>query len=57
MKAIRFLPHALIKLADRDMNLAEVERALAEPDAIEAGQAGRTIYMRRYFDAVLDVAI
>jgi Domain of unknown function (DUF4258) len=50
---VRFSPHALANLADREIERAEVERALAEPDAVVRGRAGRQVYMRRYHDAVL----
>ncbi len=54
MKPVRFSPHALTNLIDREIDRAEVERTLAEPDQVEPGHAGRKVYMRRYHDAVLD---
>jgi hypothetical protein len=54
MKPVRISPHALTNLTDREIDRAEVERALAEPEAVEQGHAERKIYMRRYHDAVLD---
>ncbi len=54
MTVFRFLPHALANLADREIERAEVERALAEPDVVAQGHGGRQIYMRRYYDGVLN---
>jgi Domain of unknown function (DUF4258) len=50
----RFSPHALANLAQREIERFEVERALAEPDAIAPGRSGRQIYVRRYHDGILD---
>ncbi len=54
MKPVRFTPHAMQNLQEREISLAEVERTVAEPDAIASGHEGRDIYMRRYFDATLN---
>jgi len=51
MKPIRFSEHAVTNLTDREIDRAEVERTLAESDAVEPGQAGRKVYMRQYHDA------
>lgn len=53
MKPIRFSEHAVTNPTDREIDRAEVERTLAESDAVEPGQAGRKVYMRQYHDAVL----
>lgn len=54
MKPIRFSPHALTNLTDREIDRAEVEKTLNEPDQIEPGHEGRQVYMRKYHDAVID---
>jgi hypothetical protein len=48
MKSIRLFEHAVTNLTDRGIDRAEVERTLAEPEAIEPGQGERKVYMRRY---------
>jgi hypothetical protein len=53
MKPIRIPPHAIQNLTDHEIKLAEVERALASPEAIAVGHYGRDVYMRRYFDTIL----
>lgn len=53
MKPIRWTTHALKQAAAREISAAEVEQALAHPDAITAGQPPRQIFMRRYFDGLL----
>lgn len=53
MKAIRWLPHALKNLADREIDREEADRTLAAPEFVVPGQPGRTVFMRRYFDRTL----
>lgn len=53
MKPIRWTPHALQNLVDREVALGEAERTLTQPEFIVPGQLPRSIYMRRYFDSVL----
>ena len=53
MKAIRWLPHALTNLADREIDREEADRTLAAPEFVVPGQPGCTIFMRRYFDVML----
>ncbi len=54
MKPVRFSDHALTNLTDREIDRGEVEKTLAEPEAIEPGHEGRQVYTRRYHDTVLD---
>ncbi len=37
----------------REVAVAEVEKTIAQPDSVVPGQAPRRIFMRRYFDEVL----
>ena len=53
MKSIRWTLHALQNLTDREIDQEEVNQALDQPTAIAPGQIPRSIYMRRYFDKVL----
>lgn len=53
-KPVRFTVHAESSLADREIDRAEVERSLLEPDKVEAGHQGRQVVMRRYYDRALD---
>ena len=54
-KPIRWTPHAIETLSDRDIPQEEIERTIAEPEAISPGKiAGRSVYMRRYHDPMLD---
>jgi hypothetical protein len=54
MPAIHYTPHALDCLRDREIEVTEVERTLTTPEKTEPGQDGRQIYMRRYFDKLLN---
>jgi hypothetical protein len=40
--------------AKREVQENEVERTIARPDSIVPGQSRRRIFMRRYFDAILE---
>jgi hypothetical protein len=53
MREVRWLPRALTILADREVDRDEADTTLSNPEFVAAGQPGRTIYMRRYFDAPL----
>jgi len=54
MKPIRWSAHARKKAAKREVQENEVERTIARPDSIVLGQGRRRIFMRRYFDAILE---
>jgi hypothetical protein len=54
MKPIRWSAHARKKAAKREVQENEVERTIARPDSIAPGQWRRQIFMRRYFDAILE---
>ena len=53
MKSIRWTLHALQNLTDREIDQEEVNQALDQPTVITPGQIPRSIYMRPYFDKVL----
>lgn len=54
-KPIRWTPHAIETLSDREIPAAEIERTIAEPEAVSKGKApGRSVYMRRYHDDALN---
>jgi hypothetical protein len=53
MRPIRWLDHAKKKAASREIAEAEVEKTVTQPAAVVPGQSLRKIYMRRYYDAVL----
>lgn len=57
MQVIRWTPHAQKKIAAREVCAIEVERTVTHPDEIASGHAPRSIYMRRYFDEFLHVAM
>ena len=54
MKPIRWSAHARRKAAKREVQENEVERTIARPDSIVPGQSRRQIFIRRYFDAILE---
>ena len=54
MKPIRWSAHARKKAANREVQENEVERTILRPDSIVLGQSRRRIFMRRYFDAILE---
>jgi hypothetical protein len=54
VKKIRWTPHALEALAEREIDREEGERAIHEPTATGAGLGNRTVLLRRYYDHVLD---
>ena len=53
MKLIRWSPHALKNLADREIPRDEAERTLAEPEMVSPARQPRRFLMRRYFDVRL----
>jgi hypothetical protein len=53
MKPIRWTAHALKKAASREVGKTEAEQAVRQPDSVAPATPPRRIYMRRYFDAVL----
>ena len=54
MKPIRWSAHARKKAAKREVQQNEVERTITRPDSIVPGQWRRRIFMRRYFDMILE---
>jgi hypothetical protein len=54
MKPIRWSTHARKKAAKREVQENEVERTIARPDSIVPGQLRGRIFMRRYFDKILE---
>ncbi len=52
-KPVRWSQHALDALVDRDIDRAEVDRALAAPEFIVPDVPPREVLMRRYFDVGL----
>jgi hypothetical protein len=54
MKPIRWSVHARKKAAKREIDKIEVEQTVLQPDAIVPGQPPRSIFMRRYFDEILE---
>ncbi len=57
MKPIRWTPHALQNLVDREIERAEADKTLAASEFVVPGQFPRLMYMRRYFDALLQQEI
>ncbi len=53
MKPIRWTPHAVQNLLDREIEQAEADKTLAQPEFVAPGQPPRLVYMRRYFDSLL----
>ena len=53
MKPVRWSPHAIDNLADREIDRAAAEKTLANPEFMVPGQLPRLVLMRRYFDQVL----
>ena len=54
MKPIRWSAHARKKAAKREVDEVELEQTIMQPDSIVPGQPPRRIFMRRYFDGVLE---
>lgn len=53
MKRIRWSRHAVRNLTDREIDRAEAEKTLVEPEVVAPGQPPRQVLMRRYFDRLL----
>jgi hypothetical protein len=53
MKPVRWSPHALDNLADREIDRQAAEKTLAKPEFVVPGQLPRLVLMRRYFDQIL----
>jgi hypothetical protein len=53
VKPIRWTPHAMQNLLDREIERTEADKTLAQPEFIVPGQFPRHVYMRRYFDSLL----
>ena len=52
-KPVRWSPHALDALVDREIDRSEAERAVAVPEFVVPDVPRREICMRRFFDARL----
>jgi len=55
MKLFRISNHAEKEMIRREVDRAEVLRALEQPDKMVPGDPPRQIFMRRYFDETLQV--
>jgi len=55
MKPIRWTPHALNNLVDREIDRKEAEMTLTDPEFILPNQPQRELLMRQYFDQVLQL--
>jgi hypothetical protein len=53
MKPVRWSPHAIDNLADREIDREAAEKTLVNPEFVVPGQLPRLVLMRRYFDPVL----
>ena len=53
MKPVRWTAHALKNIADREVDRAQADLTLAQPEFVTPGQPPRRIFMRRYFDTQL----
>jgi hypothetical protein len=53
MKPVRWSPHAIDNLADREIDREAAEKTLANPEFVVPGQLPRLVLMHRYFDRVL----
>ena len=53
MQPVRWSPHAIDNLADREIDREAAEKTLANPEFVVPGQLPRLVLMRRYFDQVL----
>ncbi len=54
MKLVRWSPHALREIARREIDRAEAELTLRQPDAIVPASPARHFYQRRYADKTLN---
>ncbi len=53
MKPVRWTPHALVNLADREINRSIAQATLDDPEFAVSDPPDRRILMRRYFDSLL----
>lgn len=53
MKPVRWTSHALLNLVDREIERTKVNKTITQPEFIVPGQPPRLVYMRRYFDSLL----
>jgi hypothetical protein len=53
MKPVRWSPHAIDNLADREIDREAAEKTLANPEFVVPAQFPRLVLMRRYLDQVL----
>jgi hypothetical protein len=53
VKPVRWSYHALNNLADRELDRAEADKTLENPDFELPGKGSRLVLMRRYFDQFL----
>ena len=53
MKPIRWTPHALGNLGEREILREEADRTLEKPDLVVPDQPGRKAFMRRDIDLTL----
>ena len=54
MKPIRWTPHAKQEAARREIAAEEAEKTISRPDSVASADLFRRIFMRRYFDSVLE---
>jgi len=52
-KPVRWTDHALRNLSDREIDRADVDRAIADPESTAPAGVGRSVRMHRYFDDIL----
>jgi hypothetical protein len=53
LKKIRWTPHALEAIVEREIDRDLAERAIHEPTATVHGHGYRTVFLRRYHDQLL----
>jgi hypothetical protein len=53
VKPIRWSRHAVKNLTDREIDRTEADKTLAEAELVTPGQPPRQVFMRRYFDRLL----
>ena len=53
MKPVRWTIHALGNLNDPEIDRAEADKTLKNPDFAVPGQASLRVFMRRYYDQTL----
>lgn len=54
MKPIIWTKHARQNLEEREIDQDEAEITIRKPDRVEGSPPDRQIYMRRYYDKILD---